>query len=273
MEQSGTDRFLQAWVEEFTRAVEMFSGQIPTLRCTRSKQLDASQIEDLVWWQQEFVGDGRFTALIGAKQSTLIALASGGEGGDPAEAQATYLEMIGQAQSGAAHVSSAGFDVPVQCQAGQLGKAPSVDSLLYALVGISVAGTEYPALVFAIEPSIELVLNPPQDEEPASQVLQVSATNAPPPGGPQGAMLSRLMELELPLSIALGRATLPIREVLRVTTGSVIELDRNVGDSVELLVHGTVVAKGEVVSVKGNYGVRIKEIISQQDRIHLYKRD
>ncbi len=83
-------------------------------------------------------------------------------------------------------------------------------------------------------------------------------------------MLERLMNLELPLSVALGRAVMPIRDVLRVTSGSMIELDRTVDDYVELIVHGTVVARGEVVSVKGNYGVRIKEIISRNDRLTLY---
>ena len=78
------------------------------------------------------------------------------------------------------------------------------------------------------------------------------------------------MNLELPLSVALGRAVMPIRDVLRVTSGSMIELDRTVDDYVELIVHGTVVARGEVVSVKGNYGVRIKEIISRNDRLTLY---
>jgi flagellar motor switch protein FliN len=82
-------------------------------------------------------------------------------------------------------------------------------------------------------------------------------------------MLQRLMDLELPLAVALGRAVLPIYDVLKITPGSLIELDRNVGEYVDLTVHGTVVARGEIVSVQGNYGVRIKEIISQEDRLAL----
>lgn len=93
------------------------------------------------------------------------------------------------------------------------------------------------------------------------------------PGGAVDAgfppMLRRLMDLELPLAVALGRAVLPIEDILKITSGSLIELDRTVGDYVDLMVHGTVVARGEIVSVKGNYGVRIKEIISRQDRLAL----
>ncbi len=82
-------------------------------------------------------------------------------------------------------------------------------------------------------------------------------------------MLQRLMDLELPLAVALGRAVLPIQDILKITSGSLIELDRSVGEYVDLMVNGTIVARGEIVSVKGNYGVRIKEIISRQDRLAL----
>jgi flagellar motor switch protein FliN/FliY len=84
-------------------------------------------------------------------------------------------------------------------------------------------------------------------------------------------MLSRLMDLQLPVSVLLGRATITIKEALKLMSGSVVELDRRVGDHVEIMVHGIIVAKGEIVSVKGNYGVRIKEVISRQDRIALHE--
>ncbi len=82
-------------------------------------------------------------------------------------------------------------------------------------------------------------------------------------------MLNRLMDLQLPVSVLLGRSVLPIREILKIVSGSLIELDRQSGDYVEIVIHGTIVAKGEIVSVKGNYGVRIKEVISRQDRLAL----
>ncbi len=84
-----------------------------------------------------------------------------------------------------------------------------------------------------------------------------------------GPMLQRLLDLELPLAVLLGRATLPIQDVLKLTSGSLIELDRAVGDPVDLLVHGTVVARGEIVSFRGNYAVKIRQIISREDRFSL----
>jgi len=89
------------------------------------------------------------------------------------------------------------------------------------------------------------------------------------PASGSSPMLQRLMEIEMPMAVALGRAVLPIQDILRLSSGSLIELDRNAGEYVELMVHGTVVARGEIVSVKGNYGVRIKEIMSRQDRLSL----
>ena len=94
-----------------------------------------------------------------------------------------------------------------------------------------------------------------------SSASQAESTYAP--------MLQRLMDLELPLAVALGRAVLPIQDILKITSGSLIELDRSVGEFVDLMVNGTIVARGEIVSVKGNYGVRIKEIISRQERLAL----
>ncbi|HEX4169831.1 MAG TPA: FliM/FliN family flagellar motor switch protein [Bryobacteraceae bacterium] len=88
-------------------------------------------------------------------------------------------------------------------------------------------------------------------------------------GSNDAPMLRRLLDLELPLAVLLGRAVMPIQEVLKLTSGSLIELDRSVSDLVDLLVHGTVVARGEIVSLRGNYAVRIKEIISREDRFSL----
>jgi flagellar motor switch protein FliN/FliY len=77
------------------------------------------------------------------------------------------------------------------------------------------------------------------------------------------------MDLHFPVSVLLGQTSLPIRDALKITSGSLVELDRQLGDYVEVTVHGTVVARGEIVAVRGNYGVRIKEVISRKDRLAL----
>ncbi len=68
------------------------------------------------------------------------------------------------------------------------------------------------------------------------------------------------MDVELNVSLRFGQRQLPLREVLELSSGSVIELDRMVDEPVELLLDGKVIARGEAVIVDGNYGLRVTEI-------------
>jgi flagellar motor switch protein FliN/FliY len=75
------------------------------------------------------------------------------------------------------------------------------------------------------------------------------------------AELGLLASVDTELSVVIGRSRLPIRELLTLDPGAVIELDRRPGDPVEVLVNGTLVARGEVVVVEGEFGVRIVELV------------
>lgn len=72
--------------------------------------------------------------------------------------------------------------------------------------------------------------------------------------------LQLVMDVELNVSLRFGQCQLPLRDVLDLASGSVIELDRDVDDPVELLLDGKVIARGEAVIVDGNYGLRVTEI-------------
>ena len=74
------------------------------------------------------------------------------------------------------------------------------------------------------------------------------------------ANLQLVMDVELNVSLRFGQRQLPLREVLDLSSGSVIELDRMVDEPVELLLDGKVIARGEAVIVDGNYGLRVTEI-------------
>ena len=73
--------------------------------------------------------------------------------------------------------------------------------------------------------------------------------------------------MELPVRVSFGKAVLPLKDVLKLTTGSIVELNRSVNEPVDILVNNCVIARGEVVVVDGNYGVRLNQIVSRQDRI------
>lgn len=76
-----------------------------------------------------------------------------------------------------------------------------------------------------------------------------------------------LLDVPLKVSVILGRTKRPIKEVLNLTPGAIVELQSLVDEPVEILVNGTLVARGEVVVVNENFGVRITSIISPEERI------
>ena len=72
--------------------------------------------------------------------------------------------------------------------------------------------------------------------------------------------LDLVMDVELNVTLRFGKRKLTLREVLELTSGSVVELDRQVEEPVELLLDGVVIARGEAVVVDGNYGLRVTEV-------------
>ena len=79
--------------------------------------------------------------------------------------------------------------------------------------------------------------------------------------------LELLLDIPLKVSVILGRTKRPIKEVLSLTPGAIVELSSQVNEPVEILVNGTLIARGEVVAVNENFGVRITDIISPRERI------
>ena len=85
--------------------------------------------------------------------------------------------------------------------------------------------------------------------------------------GADGATMSNLevlKDIELPVSLRFGRTRMTLQELVRLSAGSVIQLDGLPSDPVELLVNGRVVARGEAVIVQNSYGIRISEISGEQ---------
>jgi len=76
-----------------------------------------------------------------------------------------------------------------------------------------------------------------------------------------------LLDIKLKLTVELGRAELPVKRILELTRGSIIELDKIAGEPVELYANDKLVAKGEVVVIEDNFGLRITNIVSPDDRI------
>jgi flagellar motor switch protein FliN/FliY len=76
-----------------------------------------------------------------------------------------------------------------------------------------------------------------------------------------------LENIPVTLSIEVGRAVIKIRDLMRLTQGSVVELDRIAGEPLDLLVNNTVVAQGEVVLVNDRYGIRLTRVVPASERM------
>jgi flagellar motor switch protein FliN/FliY len=79
--------------------------------------------------------------------------------------------------------------------------------------------------------------------------------------------LDVLLDIELPVTIRFGSVEMTLGDVMGLDAGSLVEFDRAPEEPVEVLVNGRVVARGEMVMVQGNYGVRIAEISSRCERL------
>jgi flagellar motor switch protein FliN/FliY len=91
------------------------------------------------------------------------------------------------------------------------------------------------------------------------------AQAAKPEHVPSGIEL--ILDVTLPVAVELGRARMQIQDVLKLAPGSIVELDKSAGDPVEILINGRPIAKGEVVVIDENFGVRLTSIVTAAERI------
>ncbi|UYZ15378.1 flagellar motor switch phosphatase FliY [Brevibacillus sp. WF146] len=107
--------------------------------------------------------------------------------------------------------------------------------------------------------------------QPNNQANVKPAQFAPFGGGPMisadGQNLNLLLDIPLQVTVELGRTKKLIKEILDLSAGSIIQLDKLAGEHVDILVNNKLIAKGEVVVIDENFGVRVTDIISQWDRV------
>lgn len=79
--------------------------------------------------------------------------------------------------------------------------------------------------------------------------------------------MDSLLSVSLPISVSFGSLEMPLGDVMKLGAGSVIELEQSVSDPVTIIVNHRPVARGEMVAIGGNYGIRLLEVESIADRI------
>ncbi|WP_319525244.1 flagellar motor switch protein FliN [uncultured Desulfosarcina sp.] len=103
--------------------------------------------------------------------------------------------------------------------------------------------------------------NPPS---PAGGAFEIAKTGAGKAGGEN---LDLLLDIPLEITIELGRTKMLINDLLKLGQGSVIELTKEAGDTLEILANNRLIAKGDVVVVNKKYGIRLTEVISPVERV------
>jgi len=79
--------------------------------------------------------------------------------------------------------------------------------------------------------------------------------------------LNMVLDVPVTISMEIGRTKIPIRNLLQLNQGSVVELDRLAGEPLDVLVNGTLIAHGEVVVVNEKFGIRLTDVISPSERV------
>jgi flagellar motor switch protein FliN/FliY len=147
-----------------------------------------------------------------------------------------------------------------------------VSSRMYQILELPIA-SELTGASVTVAPQGQPVSQPPRMAPQSSPgQVGISPVKYPPLGEglPSGASgnISLLMDVPMTLTVELGRTRQFVKDILGLGEGSIIELDKLAGEPVDLLVNGKLIAKGEVVVIDENFGVRVTDIVSPADRLN-----
>ena len=192
--------------------------------------------------------------------------AAGIEESDSASLKSTYLETISQALSGIAGAMGARLGHEVTCNGGQ--ESSIAVEAHWAVLHVHL-GAEMANVAIGIEPALVTAMMAASRPDASPKITEVAAAAAAAgfAGPANSKTFELLLDVELPVSVSFGRAQVPLKDVLKLTTGSIVELNRSILEPVEVIVNNCVIARGEVVVVEGNFGVRVHQVISRQERL------
>ncbi|HUE00858.1 MAG TPA: flagellar motor switch protein FliN [Bryobacteraceae bacterium] len=269
--------FAEEWTELLGSVLEALAGERPKLECTRAAAgakllVSSEEIGEkhgaISWWQHRFPLPGEPSFWIGAPRNAWAQLAARvlGAAGveDDSQARETYLEILQQSLGELSRSAGRRWERQVDCSGSESATAPEAGEF-YTVTATYPDGI-IPPLLVTVTGSPQ---DPPTEADSAAGTRPTAAAAADPasPASPPSRTFNLLMAVELPVSVSFGHVKLPLKDVLKLTAGSIIELNRHVDELVEVIVNNCVVARGEVVVVEGNYGVRIHEIMTRQERL------
>jgi flagellar motor switch protein FliN/FliY len=265
---------LDQWTESLADVLGSMTDQRPAVSWRAVDGPPGTAEQETLWWEQPFQATPEMVVWVAAPRAvweyagTITLQAAGLETVELAEARNTWFEILGQSLGVMARSLGAVFGREITCDPG-VERATDGETPIWASVALQFPGAPLPPLAIALAPGLLSLLASPLGNEAgqgagtAQARRSVPTTEAPA----QSRTMDLLLDVDLPVSISFGKTQVALKDVLKLTTGSIVELNRGVNDQVEVLVNQCLIARGEVVVVEGNYGVRIQEIASRQDRL------
>jgi flagellar motor switch protein FliN len=207
-----------------------------------------STAAELIWWSWSLSIDPACRLLIGGRAETwreICGLTDDASDDDLSrECLARFTPPIEQ-------TAQSRFGSEVTCPEAERADAPPPE-WTSASFTITQQGSPDALIQVSVSHDLEIALGVPVEEAGAPPQTDLA---------PLAAAVSNstdiLMHVEMPVSISLGRTKMRMKDLLHLTNGSVVELDQELADEVEIRVNNCVIAYGEVVAVDGNYAVRV----------------
>jgi flagellar motor switch protein FliN/FliY len=261
----GEERLIRAWAGAADQVLERLTHAKPQLKWARRQSGGSPEnLATLQWWEAKYDAAGEQPIWIGIAGPVAVEINS----------LAQALATAGSQKPGTPSIS-AQQTVESLCEA--------FAKLLATETGKAVRFQGLTRLEQTPAPEVLYSTEVPLTTGPAAPILvgfntTANATlrhlfeaGAPGRGSAQptgeSGPLGLLLDLELPLSVRFGRAQMPLEQVLALRPGSVVELGGAQDEQVDLLVNGSVVARGEVVAVEGQYAIRILEILNRDPKL------
>jgi len=268
---SGSAEFLQVWSESFSQVVGQTAGTPFSCTVEKEKPADlAATGENDLWIVITASGSLRGEMSLHLLPATVLRLGQIFMSEPPApEAQLTpdhseaVLELLRQV-AGIVCTSAQARWEEFQLRLEGAASAPSWPAAETFWLRAADATTPAILVEFGLSAALIAQLRVQPAETAPPQAAAASPVSAPvtDDSAQTPATLDLLKDVQLAMTMRFGARTLLLREVLDLSPGTVVELDRRVQEPVELLLDGKLIARGEVVVIEGTYGLRVSEICS-----------
>jgi flagellar motor switch protein FliN len=273
------DWLVAQWTSRF-REITLAMGDLQLqMHVARFEEAASQTASGFLWWEQPFSCSPDSFIWLGCPEETwveigkIILAAAGVDPAPASEVQSTYLEIVSQSMSRLAQ--DIGQRISSGVTSGKGNQAPPRETARHNFK--IEAELRNKSVIFYLSIADDL----PRNVSAAGWTSALDTSKEQQSPGDNPAELSPatgsrtfelLLDVELPVSVSFGRSVLKLQDAMKLITGSLIELNRAITDPVELLVNNCVIARGEVVVIHGNYGMRITEIISYQERLQQSRR-